>query len=245
MTTNRLLVSQLGANPLFDDLFLVPDTSTDSIAISSISTNSSTISGGNFSSSHQKQQSPVFEIVNLVIAQAIRQNSTNKIKRNSVQDFGKDTNILALGYRSKSIQSTSEIRGFADIELHFINTLHTYVCTPHWDALAREFGESFIQHLLSLTTFLRCDNGCFVQLSGIPASELVRRTSGIQSRNRPKANLPLHCLTHGLGGLTIPRQQMFYKNYSMQKFTALMRQYVKQCGKVGRISFNCIAVIII
>ena len=55
-------------------------------------------------------------------------------------------------------------------------------------------GEAIIEHVLSLPTFIRAPNGrgCFIQISGTPAAELVRRET---------AALHHHPLPHTAGSM--------------------------------------------
>ena len=97
-----------------------------------------------------------------------------EIKRN--RDF-RTCNCLCLGYRLKNAHSASEMRSNLNTECYFVNTLHSVWCSADWVQFATIVGEEAMGHLFSLPVFQPIQNGCFLQLSGIPVMELNRQAN--------------------------------------------------------------------
>lgn len=117
-------------------------------------------------------------------------------------------NCIVLGYRTKSMNSTSIIRSNANLECYHLNTLHNYFNNEFWAFLAYELGENVIKHLLSRPMFLSIENGCYLQLTGTPIFESIR-TSNIN----PLAILAPSQIGNSLiitPSTLIPRQVLFY-----------------------------------
>ena len=51
-------------------------------------------------------------------------------------------NCIILGYRTKSMNSTSNVRSNSNLECYHINTLHNYFNNTYWSYLAYELGEN-------------------------------------------------------------------------------------------------------
>ena len=94
----------------------------------------------------------------------------------------RDRNCLALGYRIKSNMSNNAgMRNTTDIECEYINTIHSLLYTPGWQKLAYAVGEAIILHLLSRPMFVPGNNGCFLQVAGTLANELVYQQASSQN----------------------------------------------------------------
>lgn len=187
----------------------------------------------------------MIEIINNVIAQSVRLsaaqkrqstafscNPINGIKQVMVR---REVNCLAHGYRFKSVTGTSELRSCGDIECHFINSLHSYLTTQDGQELARKYGEAILQNVFSQPTFLKASNGCFIQLSGTPAADIIRtKGSFLDSINDAIGSNKLTDSQSKTGSIVIPRFQIFYKDCLKYKFNATVRRYLRQCQHVSQ-----------
>lgn len=125
-------------------------------------------------------------------------------------------NCISLGYRSKSMFSSSEIRSL-DIECVFVNTGHSFLCTPTWQEVSDILGDRAMHQLFTQALFLPSVNGCYVQVSGTPISEMVRNLNSTKKRQS------LYALetfvddalnisgNRNIGVIELPRFAIFYK----------------------------------
>ena len=149
------------------------------------------------------------------------------IQLKNIKDY-RQQNCIILGYRTKSMNSTSNVRSNSNLECYHINTLHNYFNNTYWSYLAYELGENVIKHLLSRPMFLSIDNGCYLQLTGIPVFESLR-VSNLNTQNTLETTMCIppngSCTSNGIGNsignsyrlivtpsTLIPRQVMFYNS---------------------------------
>ena len=145
------------------------------------------------------------------------------IQLKNIKDY-RQQNCIILGYRTKSMNSTSNVRSNSNLECYHINTLHNYFNNTFWSYLAYELGENVIKHLLSRPMFLSIDNGCYLQLTGVPVFESLR-VSNLNPLNTLETTMCIPSNSGSTGNsigntnrlivtpsTLIPRQVMFYNS---------------------------------
>jgi hypothetical protein len=160
--------------------------------------------------SASSERASLNDIVNRLIAQTIRLHNANS---NNYREL----NCLALGYRSKSATSETEMRSFFDVECYHVNTLHAFLYKAPWFRLAEKYGEVILRRILSRPIFIRSKNSCYLQISGSPVPALIHKFSD------PTAN-PLFTGTKAYGSIQIPRYMILYWNSSCRRIWRLLHK---------------------
>lgn len=150
----------------------------------------------------------------------------------------REKNILSLGCSFRREDSNgAPLINCPDVEYLFSNTTKSILewssdWAPLWSRLASRIGELLIRRLLARPIFCPVENGCFIQVAGIPIAELMRQQSvkrSIQDKlitnpyasrkkdknfnlsNTFKKTNPLNVV----GSTSIPRFGIFYRsNYT-------------------------------
>jgi hypothetical protein len=150
------------------------------------------------------------------ISETLSRFVTHQIK--TLSNF-KQQNCLTLGFRTKSINSTSTLKSNIDLECYYINTLHTFFNNKVWLHVLNTFGEVFFKYALLQPMFISCENGCFLQLSGTPVNELVKTNTLPNIKlNDEKSNLFfVHANTE------IPHYKIFYNIKSLSNKNILSK----------------------
>ena len=161
--------------------------------------------------SDNKYKVPMRELLNRFVALEIQRK----------REF-RSCNCLCFGYRLKNAHSASEMRSNLNTECYFVNTLHSVWCNADWSRFAAFVGDEVVCHLFSVPVFQSIENGCFLQLSGIPILELNRQAN--EAIKPQKFGLHRFLLQHiGAGGvpqsrvqrledtrIELPRYKIFY-----------------------------------
>eukprot|EP01038_Epipyxis_sp_PR26KG_P014927 gene14927-20079_t len=156
------------------------------------------------------------DLINNIIASMIRTNANYY-----------EQNCFALGYRARTPDGSSAMRYNADVECFFVNTSQAMVINPAWQLLTTRIGEGCLKHLLSQPILVKGENGCYMQVCGIPISIIYQ--SFQKSINDRTVNLHSFSAKHLLKSNSIvtplfnimnhskiiPRFKIFYQyNYS-------------------------------
>jgi hypothetical protein len=134
-----------------------------------------------------------------------------------------------------------------DVECFFSNTIKSILewssdWAPLWSRLASRIGEILMRRLLSRPIFCPVDNGCFIQVAGIPISEIIRQISAKRSTNdkiisnpyiirKKDINMKLYRINQSLkplniiGSTPIPRFSIFYRS-SYTRHAGLPRNHI-------------------
>lgn len=156
---------------------------------------------------------PLKDIITRLIAQIIRSHTSNNSNY-------REMNCIALGYRVKTTNCAAELRSFMDIECYYLNTLHSFIQTTNWVILAERFGEPVIRHIFNQPAFIRCSNGCYIQVTGTPLPALLHSSKATDS------NAETQTLKSTWGSLTIPKHFMFYgTGYSIREWYSLAKSF--------------------
>ena len=75
------------------------------------------------------------------------------IQLKNTKDY-RQQNCIILGYRTKSMNSTSNVRSNSNLECYHINTLHNYFNNKYWSYLAYELGENVFVCLYTQYTYI-------------------------------------------------------------------------------------------
>lgn len=95
--------------------------------------------------SDSQRGSSVRDVLNRVIEMDIRKASTAEYK---------DRNILSLGYRSQRWHSDLEVKDSLGIECYFVNTVHSFFMSRHWEVVLSRLGDRGLQHVMSRPVML-------------------------------------------------------------------------------------------
>jgi hypothetical protein len=149
ITSGRLLLAKDGDEEEFlkflDSLYVVPEESPKQVL------------------AIQKDAAPIKEILQRLISHIVRNQSSGDLR---------SVPVLALGYRLVRWSSVVSMRSDVDIECYYINTVHSYILTSNWQIIADRAGEAITRRILLQRLFLASNNGCFVQISGMPMNDL-------------------------------------------------------------------------
>ncbi|TPX70653.1 hypothetical protein SpCBS45565_g01623 [Spizellomyces sp. 'palustris'] len=81
-------------------------------------------------------------------------------------------NVLTFGYRKLSGKGGNRVTGTHGIENFFPNTIVNYVKAPVWEMLLGRIGvRAMTDLLLNTTMFMTLQDGCYVQISGVPVTD--------------------------------------------------------------------------
>lgn len=193
ITSGRLLLAKDGDEEAFltflDSLYLVPEESPKQVV------------------AIQKDAAPIKEILQRLISHIVRNQSTGD---------SRSVPILALGYRLARWSSVLSMRSDVDIECYYINTVHSYILTSNWQLIANRAGEAITRRILLQRLFLASNNGCFVQISGMPMKDHVftQKTASISGPGN-----------EALGKTCIPRGGLLY-NRKYNKSPGLPKSHI-------------------
>lgn len=81
------------------------------------------------------QSFPIGETIGRFVSQCVRGSATNF----------RELNCLALGYKTKSVNSDATLRASNNTEVHFVNTVQSFVTTQHWQAFANRVGIELLE----------------------------------------------------------------------------------------------------
>lgn len=103
------------------------------------------------------------DVLNRVIEMDIRSTSSVEYR---------DRNVLSLGYRSKRWHSELEIKDSIGIECYFVNTLHSFFMTRHWNLALSRMGDGVLRHVLTRPVLLPAGSS-FVQVNYIACTAVM------------------------------------------------------------------------
>lgn len=116
---------------------------------------------------------PLREMINRIVAKQVR--------KNCPFDFTK-VNCLSLGYKLASEHNNTffSMRSTPDVDSVHLNTMHILIISsPLWQKVAQRLGEGYLTTIFARPCFVRVANGCFAQVSGTAASELIHSSTRV------------------------------------------------------------------
>jgi len=159
----------------------------------------------------QKDPAPIKEILHRLIAHIVRSHGTVS----SASGDSRSMPVLALGYRLARWTSELSMRSDVDIECYYINTIHSYILSSHWQLIADRAGEAIVRRILLQRVFLATSNGCYVQISGLPVKDRVYMHKSTLSTSGSRTS----------GKTLIPRGSIMY-NRKYNKSLGLPKSHV-------------------
>jgi len=179
----------------------------------------------------------IIDILNNFITSCIRSNVSYR-----------EQNCLSLGCRFRREDSNGmPLINCPDVECFFSNTIKSILewssdWAPLWSRLASRIGEILMRRLLSRPIFCPVDNGCFIQVAGVPISEIIRQISAKRSTQdkiisnpytirKKDINMKLYRINQSskplniIGSTPIPRFSIFYRS-SYTRHAGLPRNHI-------------------
>ena len=179
----------------------------------------------------------IIDILNNFITSCVRSNVSYR-----------EQNCLSLGCRFRREDSNGmPLINCPDVECFFSNTIKSILewssdWAPLWSRLASRIGEILMRRLLSRPIFCPVDNGCFIQVAGIPISEIIRQISAKRSTQdkvisnpytirKKDINSKLYRINQStkplniIGSTPIPRFSIFYRS-SYTRHAGLPRNHI-------------------
>lgn len=174
----------------------------------------------------------IVDILNNFVTSCIRSNPPYR-----------EQNCLSLGCRYRREESNGmPLINCPDVECFYSNTIKSILewssdWAPFWSRLASRIGEVLMRRLLSRPIFCPVDNGSFIQVAGIPISEIMRQQSSKRLTHDKVIGNPYIIRKENIlnvektkplnisGSTSIPRFGIFYRS-SYTRHAGLPRNHI-------------------